>query len=67
MRNQSMPDSPLTDEALISAFLSGAEDALTVLCERYLNILKFFLYPINRSRSQELLEDIIQQTFLKVL
>jgi len=62
-----MPDNQLSDEALISAFFSGVEDALTVLCERYLNILKFFLYPINRSRNNELLEDIIQQTFLKVI
>lgn len=62
-----MPDNQPSDEALISAFFSGVEDALTVLCERYLNILKFFLYPINRSRNNELLEDIIQQTFLKVI
>ena len=63
-----MPDNQLSDEALIYSFLAGDdESALAVLCERYLNPLKFLLYKISWSKDKDLFEDIIQQTFLKVI
>jgi RNA polymerase sigma-70 factor, ECF subfamily len=51
-----------TDEQLVSAYLSGVEDAFRELVERYLKPVYHFVYRYVKTQGDA--EDIVQDTFL---
>lgn len=55
----------LTDNELVDKFVSGNEDAIEVIINRYKN--KVYTYINLTVKNQQLAEDIFQDTFVKVI
>ena len=62
-----MRDDARTDEALIAAYLAGDNPAFGALFERYFNPLMFYIPKVAWFDDKQLFEDIVHQSFLKVL
>lgn len=55
----------MTDDALVTLYLNGNNNAFDILLERYKDRLYYYIYFIVRSR--EVAEDIFQETFVKAI
>lgn len=55
----------MTDDALVTLYLKGSNQAFDVLLNRYKDKLYYYIYFIVRSR--EIAEDIFQETFVKAI
>lgn len=57
--------SQMTDEQLVSQYIEGNDVAFNILLERYES--KVFTYIIHYVKSQEVAEDLFQDTFMRVI
>jgi RNA polymerase sigma factor (sigma-70 family) len=60
------PPDDIGDEELVLAFYAGCKEALDTLFYRYLKYLRFFLLKESWRKDDSSIDDIVQETFLRV-
>ena len=55
----------IKDEQLVSSYIAGSNDALSILIKRHR--IKVLSFIVSKVRDKSLAEDLVQDTFIKVI